>query len=83
MKKIFLLIAFTGILGVAVAHEGDDKKKKEEAKKEKSCCKDKTAATCHEKAEVKATCTEGQKAEGKSCCKKGTATAEAPATEKK
>jgi hypothetical protein len=79
MKKLALLLAFTGMLaGTAVAHEGDDKKKKEE-KKEKSCCK-KEASSCTDKAEAKTSCTDAPKAEGKSCCKKsGTASAEAAA----
>lgn len=55
MKKMFLLLAFTGILGAASAatigsskvtiaiHNGDDKKggddKKKDKDKEKACCK--------------------------------------------
>jgi uncharacterized protein YfaQ (DUF2300 family) len=67
MKKLFLLVAFTGIVGAAsatsfasltkvaiVTFKGDDKKKEEK----KSCCK---------KDEKGKTCTgEGEK---KSCCK--------------
>ena len=71
MKKVFLLVAFTGIVGAAsaasfvsltktaiVEFRGDDKKKEEK----KACCKK------DGKDEKGKTCAEGEK---KSCCKKG------------
>lgn len=79
MKKVFLLLAFTGILGAAsastilstkasiVMHAGDDKKgddKKKDKGKEKACCK--------------------KDAKGeKSCCKKKTEANSTPDEQKK
>ena len=86
MKKLFLLVAFTGIVGAAsavtvntlskatVITVGDDKKDE----KKKACCKKgETAKACSgEKTEGK-TCSH----EGKACCKsKATASATPAAT---
>jgi hypothetical protein len=74
MKKLFLMLAFTGLVAsVSATTPGDKDKGKKDAKKEtKSCCKDKSAT------EGKA-CAASDKKEGKSCCKKaeGTKTASA------
>ncbi len=64
MKKIFLMLAFTGLVAsVSAATNNDDKDKgKKDTKKEtKSCCKDKTATG--------KSCSAADKKEGKSCCK--------------
>ena len=64
MKKVFLMLAFAGLVGsVSASVNNDDKDKgKKECKKEtKSCCKEKAGA------EGKA-CS-GDKKEGKACCK--------------
>lgn len=82
MKKLFLLLAFTGMIGAAsatsisvitkstvVTFKGDDKKKKEDKKKcdkDKACCKK-----------------DGKEGEAKSCCKKGATTAQTTPAEKK
>ena len=81
MKKIFLVLAFAGMVGgvsattvssltnsnvIAFVKEGDDKDKKK--KSEKSCCK-KTD-------DKKACANEGSKAGAKSCCKKDAKTTE-------
>ena len=73
MKKLFLLFAFTGIVGAAsatsivtlnkatvITFKGDDKKGDDKKKEEKkSCCKkDEKGKTCG-----------GENAEKKSCCK--------------
>ncbi len=77
MRKIFLLVAFTGIVGASsatsivsltkstiVEFKGDDKKKEDK----KACCK---------KDEKKKACAEGEK---KACCKaKGEKAEVAPA----
>jgi len=75
MKKLFLLLAFTGIVGASsaisisaltkgtvIVHKGDEKKKTD---KKKACCKKdaKGTAASDEKTEGK-TCTH----KGKSCC---------------
>jgi len=73
MKKIFLMIAFTGMVAsVSASTFGDDKDKKA-AKKE--CCKKKDGKACS--GEKKEECVKGEK---KSCCKKDAKTAESPAT---
>ena len=81
MKKVFLMLAFAGLVGSVsasvVKSTGDDDKDKgkKECKKEgKSCCKDKTAEgkSCS-----------ADKKEGKSCCKDKTKTAEAKPAETK
>lgn len=63
MKKVLLMLAFTGLLaGTAAANtKGDDKDKK--GKKE--CCKKDGAKACA--GEKKETCAKG---EAKACCKK-------------
>ena len=68
MKKIFLMLAFTGLVASVSAKTADDKDKgKKDAKKEtKSCCKEKGTGT-----DGKA-CAAGDKKE-KSCCKDKTA----------
>lgn len=73
MKKLFLMLAFTGLaVSVSATTPGDKDKDKKETKKEtKACCKDKST-------EGKA-CAASDKKESKSCCKKpeGTKTASA------
>lgn len=76
MKKLFLLLAFTGIVGAASANTflalskatvtviGDDKKSDDKKKGEKSCNHDGKAACC-KKGEAKS-CNHDGKAEGKS-----------------
>jgi hypothetical protein len=64
MKKVFLMLAFAGLVGsVSASTNNDDKDKgKKECKKgEKSCCKDK-------KEEGGKSCS-GEKKEAKACCK--------------
>jgi len=95
MKKLFLMLAFTGIVGAASATSiasltkasvitlGTDDKKTDDKKKEekKSCDKDK--ACCKKDAKGNATATADGK-EGKSCCKAKHAEATAaPATSEK
>ena len=78
MKKVFLMLAFAGLVGsVSASTNFDDKDKgKKECKKEgKTCCKDKSSA------EGKS-CSADKK-EGKSCCKDKTKTAEAKPAETK
>ena len=85
MKKIFLLAAFTGIVGAASAISvvsltkstvitvgGDEKKDDKKKGDKKACCKKgETAKGCAgEKSEAK----------GKACCHAKTASAAAPAT---
>ncbi len=67
MKKLFLLLAFTGIVGAASANTflalskatvvvlGDDKKGDEKKKEEKSCCKKGGDKSCCKKGETKST----------------------------
>ncbi len=68
MKKLVLMLAFTGLVAsVSATTPGDKDKGKKDAKKEtKACCKDKGA-------EGKA-CAASDKKEGKSCCKKAEGT---------
>jgi hypothetical protein len=68
MKKLFLMLAFTGLVAsVSATTPGDKDKGKKDAKKEtKSCCKDKGT-------DGKA-CAASDKKEGKSCCKKAEGT---------
>lgn len=79
MKKVFLMLAFAGLVGsVSATVNQDDKAKteKKECKKgEKSCCKDK-------KAEGKACSGDAKSGEKKACCKDKKA-AETKATETK
>jgi hypothetical protein len=78
MKKVFLMLAFAGLVGsVSASVNNDDKDKgKKECKKEgKSCCKDKKGA------EGKA-CSGEKAGEKKSCCK-GKKEAEAKPAETK
>lgn len=75
MKKVFLMLAFAGLVGSVSASTTDDKDKgKKECKKEtKSCCK--------EKAGAEGKSCSGDKKEGKSCCKdKKAAETKAPET---
>ena len=76
MKKVFLMLAFAGLVGsVSASVNNDDKDKgKKECKKEtKSCCK--------EKAGAEGKSCSGDKKEGKSCCKdKKAAETKAPET---
>ncbi len=83
MKKVFLMLAFTGLVGSisasVVKSTGDDDKdkgKKECKKGEKSCCKSKTAA------EGKA-CSGEKGTEKKACCKDKHASTEAKPAETK
>ena len=78
MKKVFLMLAFAGLVGsVSASVNNDDKDKgKKECKKEaKSCCKEKKGA------EGKA-CSGEKAGEKKACCKDKKA-AEAKPTETK
>ncbi|MDF2449355.1 MAG: hypothetical protein K0R26_1859 [Bacteroidota bacterium] len=64
MKKVFLMLAFAGLVGsVSASTNFDDKDKgKKDSKKEaKSCCK--------EKAGAEGKSCSGDKKESKSCCK--------------
>lgn len=64
MKKVFLMLAFAGLVGsvsASVNNDDKDKGKKECKKGEKSCCKEKAGA------DGKACA--GDKKEGKACCK--------------
>ena len=76
MKKVFLMLAFAGLVGsvsASVNHDDKDKGKKDK-KETKACCKDKAGA------EGKS-CS-GDKKEGKACCKDKKAS-ETKATETK
>jgi hypothetical protein len=99
MKKLFLLLAFTGIVAASSASTivsltkgtvitlGEEKKGDEKKKKEEKKSCDKDHACC--KKDAKATGTaeaktcHDGKTEGKSCCKKTAEASAAPATEKK
>ena len=76
MKKVFLMLAFAGLVGsVSASTNFDDKDKgKKETKSEtKSCCK--------EKAGTDGKSCSGDKKETKSCCKsKATTETKAPET---
>ena len=63
MKKVFLMLAFAGLVGsVSASTNFDDKDKGKKDKKEtKSCCK--------EKAGAEGKSCSGDKKEGKACCK--------------
>ena len=76
MKKVFLMLAFAGLVGsVSASVNNDDKDKGKKDKKEaKACCKDKAGA------EGKS-CS-GEKKEGKSCCKDKKAAEAKPAETK-
>ena len=66
MKKVFLMLAFAGLVGsVSASTNLDDKDKgKKECKKEtKSCCKEKAGA------EGKACSGDAKAGEKKACCK--------------
>ena len=80
MKKVFLMLAFTGIVGSVSAsvltHDDKDKGKKECKKEGKACCKDKSSS------EGKACSGEVKTVEKKACCSKGK-TAEAKPAETK
>ncbi len=65
MKKVFLMLAFAGLVGslsASVNNDDKDKGKKECKKEGKSCCKDKTGA------EGKS-CSGEKSGEKKGCCK--------------
>jgi len=70
MKKIFLMLAFTGIVVAASAHTfGDDKKGDKKGEKKESCCKKGDGkACCH------ATKSEAKADDGKATEAKATAT---------
>jgi hypothetical protein len=75
MKKVFLMLAFAGLVGsVSASVNNDDKDKKATKKETKSCCKEKASADGK-------SCS-GDKKEGKSCCK-DKKTAEVKPTETK
>jgi len=70
MKKVFLMLAFAGLVGsvsASVKHDDKDKgkNKKECSKDTKSCCKDKASAEGKACSGEKTTAT----AEKKACCK--------------
>lgn len=84
MKKVFLMLAFAGLVGSVsasvVKSTGDDDKDKgkKECKKEgKSCCKDKASA------EGKSCSMDAKSTQKKACCKDKTKTAEAKPAETK
>jgi hypothetical protein len=86
MKKLFLLVAFTGIVGASSALSvvalnkasvitlGGDEKKSDDKKKDdkKACCKKGESA--------KACSGDKSEAKGKACCHAKTASAATPAT---
>ncbi|MES2591944.1 MAG: hypothetical protein V4608_08670 [Bacteroidota bacterium] len=96
MKKLFLLIAFTGIVGASsalsvaslskatVINAGGEEKKDEKKKcdKDKACCKkDAGAKACSGAGEPKAeTKACSGEMKGKSCCKGKTTAAASPST---
>lgn len=85
MKKLFLLVAFTGIVGASSAISvvaltkasvitlGGDEKKTDDKKKgeKKACCK---------KGETGKACAGDKEGKGKACCHAKTAAAATPAT---
>ncbi len=76
MKKVFLMLAFAGLVGsVSASVNQDDKDKvaKKECKKDGKCCKDKAA-------DAKA-CSGEKAGEKKACCKDKAKTTEVKATE--
>lgn len=75
MKKLFLMLAFTGLVASVSATTPGDKDKKDAKKETKSCCKDKSA-------EGKS-CASSDKKEGKSCCKEKKAVANKPVNDAK
>jgi hypothetical protein len=80
MKKVFLMLAFAGLVGsVSASVNNDDKDKgKKECKKEtKSCCKEKAGA------EGKACSGDAKAGEKKACCKDKHASTEAKPAETK
>jgi hypothetical protein len=67
MKKVFLMLAFAGLVGsvsasVKTAGDGDKDKTKKECKKDGKCCKDKAA-------EGKSCSADAKTGEKKACCK--------------
>jgi hypothetical protein len=65
MKKLFLMIAFAGMVGsVSAVTTGDDKDKDKKGEK-KECCKKAEGKACS--GEKKEGCAKG---EAKACCKK-------------
>ena len=68
MKKVFLMLAFAGLVGSVSASTGEPEKVKKETKKEtKSCCKEKAGAEGKSCSGDKTASTEK-----KSCCKSKT-----------
>ena len=67
MKKVFIMLAFAGLVGSVSASvnfdDKDKKAKKECTKGEKSCCKEKKGA------EGKACAGDAKSGEKKACCK--------------
>ena len=77
MKKVFLMLAFAGLVGsvsASVNNDDKDKGKKECKKGEKSCCKEKAGA------EGKACSGDAKSGEKKACCKDKKATGAAAET---
>lgn len=80
MKKVFLMLAFAGLVGsvsASVNHDDKDKGKKECKKEAKSCCKEKAGA------EGKACSGDAKAGEKKACCKDKHASTEAKPAETK
>ena len=80
MKKVFLMLAFAGLVGsVSASVNFDDKDKgKKECKKEgKACCKEKAGA------DGKACSGDAKSGEKKACCKDKHASTEAKPAETK
>jgi hypothetical protein len=81
MKKVFLMLAFAGLVGsvsasVKTTGDGDKDKTKKECKKDGKCCKEKAGA------EGKSCSGDAKTGEKKACCKDKKAT-ETKATETK
>ena len=79
MKKVFLMLAFAGLVGsvsASVNFDDKDKGKKECKKEAKSCCKEKAGA------EGKSCSGEAKAGEKKACCKDKKAAETKPAETK-
>ncbi len=79
MKKVFLMLAFAGLVGsvsASVNFDDKDKGKKECKKETKSCCKEKAGA------EGKSCSGEAKAGEKKACCKDKKAAETKPAETK-
>lgn len=79
MKKLFLMLAFTGLVASVSATTPGDKDKKA-TKETKSCCKDKGTEG---KACAASASASSDKKEGKSCCKDKKAVAQKEVKETK